>query len=33
MDISEILKCKCCMDVFPENLALAQPIYLALMLK
>lgn len=33
MDISDILKCRCCMDVFPEDLALAQPIYLALMLK
>ncbi|MBR3042960.1 MAG: J domain-containing protein [Oscillospiraceae bacterium] len=33
MDISDILKCKCCKDVFPEDPALAQPIYLALMLK
>ncbi|WP_297961377.1 J domain-containing protein [uncultured Ruminococcus sp.] len=33
MDISEILKCRCCTDIFPEDIALAQPIYMALMLK
>ena len=33
MDISDILKCKCCIDIFPEDISLAQPIYLALMLK
>jgi hypothetical protein len=33
MDISDILKCKCCTDIFPEDISLAQPIYMALMLK
>lgn len=33
MDISEILKCRCCMDIFPEDVSLAQPLYMALMLK
>ena len=33
MDISEILKCKCCHDIFPEDINLAQPLYMALMLK
>ena len=33
MDISDILKCKCCMDIFPEDISLAQPLYMALMLK
>lgn len=33
MDISEILKCKCCSDIFPDDMALAQPIYMALMVK
>jgi hypothetical protein len=33
MDISEILKCKCCSDIFPDDIALAQPIYMALMVK
>lgn len=33
MDISGILRCKCCADIFPEDVSLAQPIYLALMLK
>ena len=33
MDISDILKCRCCTDIFPEDIALAQPIYMALMLK
>ena len=33
MELSEILKCKCCMDMFREDVSLAQPIYLALMLK
>lgn len=33
MDISDILKCKCCCDIFPEDINLAQPIYMALMLK
>ncbi|SFX35377.1 J domain-containing protein [Ruminococcus sp. XPD3002] len=33
MDISDILKCKCCIDIFPEDISLAQPIYMALMLK
>ena len=33
MDISDILKCKCCTDIFPEDISLAQPLYMALMLK
>ncbi|MBR4627508.1 MAG: J domain-containing protein [Ruminococcus sp.] len=33
MDISDILKCKCCCDIFPEDANLAQPLYMALMLK
>ncbi|MCR4795799.1 MAG: J domain-containing protein [Ruminococcus sp.] len=33
MDISDILKCKCCKDIFPEDISLAQPLYMALMLK
>ena len=33
MDISDILKCKYCSDIFPEDINLAQPIYMALMLK
>ncbi|MBR2283783.1 MAG: J domain-containing protein [Ruminococcus sp.] len=33
MDISDILKCRCCRDIFPEDISLAQPIYMALMLK
>ena len=33
MDISDILKCKCCCDIFPEDINLAQPLYMALMLK
>lgn len=33
MDISDILKCKCCMDIFPEDINLAHPLYMALMLK
>jgi len=33
MDISDILKCRCCGDIFPEDPVLAQPIYMALMLK
>lgn len=33
MDISEIMKCKCCGDIFPEDINLAQPLYMALMLK
>lgn len=33
MDISEILNCKCCTDIFPEDISLAQPLYMALMLK
>ena len=33
MDISDILKCRCCIDIFPEDMALAQPLYMALMLK
>ena len=33
MDISDILKCRCCMDIFPEDIALAQPLYMALMMK
>ena len=33
MDISDILKCKCCSDIFPEDINLAQPLYMALMLK
>ena len=33
MDISDILKCKCCSDIFPEDISLAQPLYMALMLK
>ena len=33
MDIAEILKCKCCSDIFPEDINLAQPLYMALMLK
>lgn len=33
MEISDILKCKCCMDIFPEDIKKAQPIYLDLMLR
>ena len=33
MDIADILKCKCCSDIFPDDIALAQPIYMALMVK
>ena len=33
MDISDILKCKCCGDIFPDDINIAQPIYMALMLK
>ena len=33
MNISEILSCKCCGDIFPEDMSLAQPLYMALMLK
>ena len=33
MDISDILECKCCSDIFPEDISLAQPLYMALMLK
>lgn len=33
MDISDILKCKCCGDIFPDDINIAQPLYMALMLK
>ncbi|MBO4878610.1 MAG: hypothetical protein J5501_11460 [Ruminococcus sp.] len=33
MEIADILKCRCCMDIFPEDISLAQPLYMALMLK
>ena len=33
MNITEILNCKCCGDIFPEDMSLAQPLYMALMLK
>lgn len=33
MDISEILKCRCCADIFPDDISIAQPLYMALMLK
>lgn len=33
MEISDILNCKCCSDIFPEDINLAQPLYMALMLK
>lgn len=33
MDISDILKCRHCIDIFPEDITLAQPIYMTLMLR